>query len=57
MKQLREEIQDKCIEILRATRDGDDLTKEQLRLVELGVNGKLNLAGAAELQALYLVKV
>jgi hypothetical protein len=36
-----------CIEILRATHDGDDLAPPDLKLVELCVNGWLNEAGEA----------
>ncbi len=36
---------EQSIEILRATRDGDDLFPSDLKLLELSVNGSLNEAG------------
>jgi len=36
---------DAAIEILRLTRDGDDLDPKHLKLVELAVNGMLNETG------------
>ncbi|HEX2842135.1 hypothetical protein [Hyphomicrobium sp.] len=36
---------DKAIEILQATRDGEDLDPKHLKLVELAVNGILNETG------------
>ena len=45
-------LADTAIEILRATRDGDDLDPKHLKLVELAVNGHLNDAGLAAFQNL-----
>ena len=36
---------EQCIEIVRATHDGDDLAPPDLKLVEMAVNGWLNEAG------------
>ena len=36
---------DDALEILRATRDGEDLAPEHLKLVEIAVNGWLSEAG------------
>ena len=36
---------EQCIEIIRATHDGDDLAPSDLKLVEIAVNGWLNEAG------------
>jgi len=41
-----------AIEILRATRDGDDLDPRHLYLVELAVNDDLSAKGAAQFAAL-----
>mgnify|MGYP000849561059 CR=1 FL=1 len=44
---------DKILTILQKTNDGNDLSPEHLKLVELGVNGYLNQAGLAALDSLY----
>jgi len=40
-------------EILRGTRDGDDLAPHHLKLVEMAVNGFVNEEGAAAFQELH----
>lgn len=45
-------VTDEAIEILQATNDGDDLAPEDLKLLELGVNGFLNEAGDVAFGAL-----
>ena len=44
---------DKILAILQKTNDGDNLSPEHLKLVELGANGYLNQAGLAALDRLY----
>jgi len=44
---------DKILTILQKTNDGDNLSPEHLKLVELGANGYLNQAGLAALDRLY----
>ena len=44
---------DRAIEILRNTRDGDDLDPIHLKLVELAVNGFLNERGVEAFHRLY----
>ena len=41
------------IEILEATHDGDDLSPEHLKLIEMAVNDRLNEKGMAAFHALY----
>lgn len=43
--QVSQNYIEQCLEILRATHDGDDLAPPDLKLVELRVNGFLNEAG------------
>ena len=45
-------VTDEAIEILQATNDGDDLAPEDLKLLELAVNGFLNEAGDVAFRAL-----
>lgn len=45
-------LADNAIEILRATRDGDDLDPAHLKLVEMALNGHLNETGRAAFQNL-----
>lgn len=44
---------DKALTILQKTHDGDDLTPEHLKLLELAVNGYLNETGLEEFEKLY----
>jgi len=44
---------DKSIEILRRTRDGNDLAPHHLKLVEIAVNGWLSEAGEVAFDELY----
>lgn len=44
---------DNILTILQKTHDGDDLSPQHLKLVELGINGYLNKAGLAVLDELY----
>ena len=44
---------DKCLAILRATHDGDDLAGWHMGLIQLCVNGDANEAGLAELDTIY----
>lgn len=53
VKNLMIEAQENCIEILRATSDGNDLTPDELRLVERGVNGDLTFERVEKLAALH----
>jgi hypothetical protein len=46
------ELIEQALEILRATRDGDDLAPQHLKLVEMAVNGFLNDEGKEAFQAL-----
>jgi hypothetical protein len=49
-------VRDRCevaIEIIRQTRDGDDLAPEHLYLVQMAVNGQLNANGEAAFAKLY----
>lgn len=48
---------EKAIEIIQATRDGEDLAPEDLKLVELAVNDWLNDAGKQKFEALYTAVV
>ena len=45
-------VTDEAIEILQATNDGDDLAPEDLKLLEIAVNGFLNEAGEVAFAAL-----
>ena len=49
---MTEPITDQAIEIIAATRDGEDLDPQHLKLVELAVNGFLNETGKAAFQEL-----
>jgi hypothetical protein len=49
---MTEPIADQAIEIIAATRDGEDLDPQHLKLVELAVNGFLNENGKAAFQDL-----
>lgn len=44
---------DKYLVILQRTNDGNDLSPQHLKLLELGVNGHLNEAGSAAVDKLY----
>ena len=48
MTQSQPRIHEAALEILRATKDGDELSPKDLKLVELTVNGMVNAAGRAE---------
>jgi len=51
---MRDQISEMAISILRTTNDGDRLAPQDLKLVELAVNGMLDDSGEALFQALYL---
>lgn len=42
---MQTSLADNAIDILKATRDGEDLDPQHLKLVELAVNGMLSAAG------------
>jgi len=52
-KLLSKSIRDKACEILRRTRDGEDLSPEHLWMVQEMVNGRLNELGEQEFEKLY----
>lgn len=52
MTQSQPRVHEVALEILRATKDGDELSPKDLKLVELTVNGMVNAAGRAEFFAL-----
>jgi hypothetical protein len=43
----------KAIEILQKTNDGDDLTKFELKIVEMAVNNHLNEKGKKKFEEIY----
>jgi hypothetical protein len=53
MKRLVLETQEKCVKILNRSQDGNLLTPYELKLVEMGVNGKASLHQCEELDTLY----
>jgi hypothetical protein len=42
---MRDDVADKCLEIIQATHDGDDLLPWQLKMVENACNDFLNSTG------------
>lgn len=50
---IPDQMCDMAITVLRLTNDGDKLAPQDLKLVELAVNGRLNETGQALFQALY----
>src|SRR2546426_8457368 len=53
LQTMSKPIIEQAIEILQATRDGEDLAPEHLKLVEIAVNGWLNEAGEVAFAELY----
>ena len=53
MRTKGESLIEKALEILRTTRDGDDLAPPHLKLVEMAVNGLLNAEGEFVFEGLY----
>ena len=49
---MTDTLADQAIEILQKTSDGDDLDPGHLKLLELAVNGRLNIAGKGAFAAL-----
>ncbi len=49
----RDQLIEMAIEILRVTNDGDELSPQDLKLVELAVNNRLDSEGIALFQELY----
>ena len=52
-EEIMTEITDMAVDILRTTRDGNELHNSDLALLQMAVNGNLNDAGLEEFDVLY----